>query len=311
MEVCMTARLSKLLLAALFLTACADGAREESAETAAASEVSPDEAAIDQIRTDYIAHYNQAHPQIVAAFFTDSAFGLWADGAIRMGKPAIEAGLQEDLGTPPTPTLDLQNGELTLFGDRAVGRGTYAVNVTPPQGAPATINGSYLTYFVKANGEWKIHGVLTNFHAPPPEGTPLKEPEGEPPPDEGTMKEFVASYMQAYNAGDWAAVANFYAEDAQVAFANIAPLSGKAAVQARFVERFGTNKPTLEVHDVGTVDLDATHKLDGGWYTLNALSPEGARMTQSGTFLNLLEQQADGSWKIKWAVTNGNPRPAA
>jgi hypothetical protein len=60
---------------------------------------------------------------------------------------------------------------------------------------------------------------------------------------------------------------------------------------------------------VNTADLADGWKLDAGWYEMTSTPPEGA-MTQSGTYVNLLRREPDGSWKIHWAVSNGQPTPA-
>jgi ketosteroid isomerase-like protein len=203
--------------------------------------------------------------------------------------------------------LDLQTGDVMVFGDNAVARGSYTV--TPTGAAP--MSGSYISYFTKTGGEWKIQGVLTNFSAPPPEGFPMAPETDEPePPEEGTMKEFLAQYEQLYEAGDWAGLAGLYAEDAVAAFSNSQPFEGRAAIQSRFEQRFGSTKPQLELHDVGTVDLGDGWALDGGWYMLNAATPEG-NITQGGTYLTVMRREADGTPRIVWQITNGQVQPAA
>lgn len=304
----MTARYPILLLAGLFVAACAETQPEDAdAASAQVADASADEAALEQLRADYVTHYNAHHPAVVAGMFTDSAFGLWADGQVTMGKPAIQAALEADMAG--SPTLSLETGDVMVFGDHAVARGSYSVSLTPEGAGALSLAGSYITHFVKADGQWKINGVLSNYDAAPPAGVPTAELTGDPPPDEGTLAELATAYTQSMNAGDWAGVAALYTEDATVAFSNGPALQGRAAIQARLAETFTGGAPTIEIHDVGTVDVGDGYVVDGGWFTLNATTAEGA-ITQTGTYMSLARRDADGSWKIHWSVSNGQPKPA-
>jgi uncharacterized protein (TIGR02246 family) len=305
----MISRLSALMGAALLVCACAG--EEEADAVPATPDTSADEAAIEQIRADYETHYNLHHASVVADLYEDSAFALLADGVVHEGKAAILAGLEEDMAG--APNLTLTSGGSMVFGDRAVGRGTYTVTTTPP-GAPAalTLAGSYLTNFIRTGEGWKIAGVITNLSAAPPEGLPMGDLSALPsPPENGTMQAFGATFAQHFAAGDWAALAGLYAEDAVVAFTEAPPIEGRSAIQARFQERFaGATDQQIEIHDVGTYDFGNGWALDGGWFTVTLTTPAG-RMTQTGTYSNLLRAQPDGSWQIHWGVSNGHLRPAA
>ncbi|HEX6308546.1 MAG TPA: nuclear transport factor 2 family protein [Longimicrobiales bacterium] len=307
----MNTRITTLLLAGLIASACADADQTaQTAETDAppATAASADEAAIEQLRADYVSHYNQHHPDVVAGMFTDSVYALWADGTVNMTRSEVQASLTQDMEA--TPTLTLETGDVMVFGDNAVARGSYTVNLTPPGAAPVALSGSYITHFTRVDGAWKINGLASNYDTIPPAAA-VPEPavdEPPPPPEEGTMDDVVAAYTTLLAAGDWAGLANLYTDDAVVAFSNAPPLQGRSAVQARFAEQF-TGPASIEVHDVGTLDLGGGFALDGGWYTLNATTSDGA-ISQSGAYLNLMRQQADGSWKIHWSVSNGQPTPA-
>jgi uncharacterized protein (TIGR02246 family) len=211
-----------------------------------------------------------------------------------------------------SPTLDLRTDEIMVFGEHAVARGNYSVSLAPEGAEPVALAGSYITHFARANGEWKINTVLSNYNAAPPPGAvpPAAADDEQPPPDEGTMRELGDAYASLLAAGDWAGLAALHTEDAVVAFSNTLPLQGRSAVQTHLAENWTGTSPTIEIHDVATLELDADWALDGGWYTLNATTPEGA-IVQGGTYLSLLRRQADGSWKIHWSVINGQPVPAA
>jgi uncharacterized protein (TIGR02246 family) len=301
----MTARFPTLALAALLASACAaDEPADQLADEPAAGPTAADEAALEQIRADYVTHYNAHHASVVADMFADSAFGLWANGSVTMGRPAILASLEQDMAG--TPSLSLETGDVMVFGDHAVARGLYTVTTTPPGGTPMSLAGNYLTHFTKQSGQWKINSVTTNFNAPFPDGM-TRESGGEAPPDEGTMTSVLARFSQAFGAGDWAGVAAVYDEDAYASYPGESVVEGRSAIERRFAERYAaTTGQQIEIHDVGTLEIAPGWALDGGWWVVTG-TDDGGSFSFDGIFMHLMRQAQDGSWKIHWAVVNGGP----
>ncbi len=304
----MKLRLSIAVLASLAVAACAGDAGQEGMAEDAAVEMSPmaaDEAAIDQIRMDYVEHYNMHHPDMVAALYADSAFWLGADGRVSMGKEEILAGLTDAMAG--SPTLDLTSDETMVMGDNAVARGQYTVSVTPEGAAePMTLAGAYMTYFVRVDGEWKINGALTNYNAAPPEGLPYAEgTSDEPPPEEGTMGELITAYETHFNLGHASMVADLFTEDGVAGYGNLPVRTGRAGIETTLNERLAIS-PQIDLHDVGTIELGGGWALDGGWYELTATTEAGPANTQGG-YLILARQAEDGTWKIHWAFSNSQP----
>jgi uncharacterized protein (TIGR02246 family) len=116
------------------------------------------------------------------------------------------------------------------------------------------------------------------------------------------MGDLVAQFTQHWNLHHPSMVADFYTDDAIVAFSDGPMAHGKEAVAAR-LEEIMEQPTTLTVHDVGTMPLGEGYAIDGGWYEIAA---DGERV-QVGAYLNLVQQQADGSWKIQWGETNAQP----
>jgi len=295
----MSHRRVTFLLAGLFLAACGGGEppQEEAATTA---EAPSDEEALDGLAEYYQTHFNMHHPSMVASVYADSAFALQADGSVDMGKAAIEASLTESMGAQPT--IEVSPMHRKIFGDLAVTMGTYSIRATPEGGEPMEYGGSYLSVASKATGEWKIVGQITNYDSERPEGWAWGEGMAEAPEEEGTMGDLIAEYTRHWNLNHPSMVADFYTDDAVVAFSNAAMVHGKAEVAA-FLEGRPGPPTTLAVHDVGTMPLGEGYAVDGGWYELTA---DGQRV-QGGAYLNVLQQQADGSWKIQWGETNAQP----
>lgn len=304
----MKLHLSRTLLAAWVAAACAgDASQEGMAEDAAAEmpAITADETAIEQIRADYVEHYNLHHASMVADLYADSAFWLGADGNISMNRAEILASLEESMAG--SPTLSLATGEIMVMGDAAVARGLYTVDVTPEGAAAMTLAGSYLTYFTRVEGTWKIGGVLTNYNAEPPEGFAYAEGEGEPPEENGTMGELLGAYTTHFNQGHPSMVAALFTDDAVASFANLPPAQGRAAIEATLTERLAAS-PQIELHDVETFDLGNGWALDGGWYSMTIpAETETGTVNTAGAYLALVRQADDGSWKIHWAFSNAQP----
>lgn len=306
----MKARLSVVAMVGLFALACAPDTDEQATMDTAPAETpapTPDETAMEQLAADYETHYNMHHASVVADMFTDSAVTLLANGSHGMSKAEILAGLEADMAASPTLTID--PAASMVFGDVAVSRGSYRASATPPGESALSTSGHYMGINRRENGAWKIQLLVTNFDAEPPEGAmaPPGEP-GEPPPEDGTMKELGAQFTQAFNAGDWATLASMYAEDAVVAFANAPLVEGRAAVQQRFAETW-TGTQSIVIHDVGTLELGNDMVADGGWFELTATTSDGS-VSSMGAYLNLLRRQPDGSYQIVWGITNRQPAPA-
>lgn len=306
----MTLRRIFALTAVGLVAACAPQDAEEAAEPMAepAAEMSADEAAIDQLRADYITHYNLHHADMVADLFTDSAVFMAADQSINEGKEAIQAALTGQMAG--SPTVDITGAGTMVFGDMAINRGTYTVTTTPEGGEPMTFAGGYISGAERTADGWKIVALISNYDAMPPEGSPLAEWPDEAPPEEGTMKDVVDLYVERFNAGDAAGVTALFTDEAVFSYSNLPTAEGKAAIQGALEDRFAMGgSPTLEIHDVGTWPMEEGWAVDAGWYKLT-FDTESGQMVQVGNYVNLCRQDADGSWKIHWGISNGVPQPA-
>lgn len=303
------------LFVGLILAGCAGDTGEESAEaTEMASaetemadegmaDASADMAALADMAEQFETHYNMHHPDMVADFYAEDAVALLANGGVQEGRAAIEARLTADM--EGSPTLALDQTEAIVSGDAAVTRGTWSVETTA-DGQAMAMGGNYLTMQQRVDGEWKIAMVVTNYNAPPPEGMPRGEVPEEAPADEGTMTEIVEYFQTHYNMGHGNMVASqVYADDAWVSFANAPAVTGTEAIGAELQARADAGGSNLVIHDVVTIPMGDGMAVDAGWYELD--TPDGP---VGGSYMLLAEQADDGSWKIKWHVSNGMPAPA-
>lgn len=300
----MTVKFGFIATVGLLVAACADKPGNQAADGAT------DQAAINQLHTDYTTHFNLHHPSVVADMYSDSTVSLGADGSVDMGKAAILKRLEGQAAA--LPTLTLAPAETKIFGDWAATRGSYTMAMTPPGGAAVTLSGNYMTTFRRETGVWKIGAVITNYDAPPLAGTPrdTTAAAGPPPPDNGTLKELVAAYTQHYNLGHAPVVAGLYTDSAYSAFGDAPAKQGRAAIEAYLTEQMAQGSPQLTLHAVGTMELPDGWAIDGGWFEVKATTPEGPA-ARVGRYLLLARRGTDNSWKIHWSVTNVGPAPAS
>jgi uncharacterized protein (TIGR02246 family) len=314
-EVSMKPRILPLLCVALLTISCGGDAAEdmnadaatEAAGDAMAETPSADEAALEQLRADYVQHYNMHHASVVADMYADSAVWLSADGSVLEGKAAILANLEQVM--TGSPTLSLTTRDKMVFGDWAITIGDYSVQTTPPEAtAPITFAGHYMAGFHKVDGAWKSEGVITNYNAPPPEGMPAAPAsDSEPPAEAGTMTDMLTAYETHFNLGHADMVADLFTDDATVAFGNLPIGTGRSAVLSSLQQRLAIgDSPQVDLHDVYTMDFGDGWAVDYGWYTITATSATGP-VGQTGAYITLARQQADGSWKMHWLVSNAQP----
>jgi ketosteroid isomerase-like protein len=257
---------------------------------------------IDALREGWVTHYNLHHPDMVAALYTSDAVVLNANQRVDEGRAAIEAGLELDMAGSPRATLT--TGDRMIFGDHAVEWGTYRVDATGPDGDPMSFSGAYLVLPRREEGEWRIQGIITNYDSPRPEGWAWGEA-GEAPPEESEFMDVIQDYATHWNLNHPDMVADFYHEEAVAAFPDQPVLHGKSAVAASLREQMEAAPSRIEIHGVGSLQLEDGWAVDGGWYAL--VHPETGDGLQAGAYVNLMERTADGSWRIRWSVVNGRP----
>lgn len=290
------------VLAAASLVACAEPPAEEAPVEEAA--VSPDQEAIAALADYWETHYNTQQPDMVAAKYIEDAWVAPAEGGVLEGREAVLGWLTET--TAQSPTVEISPMETMVMGDQAVGIGRWSVTVTPEGGETMTYGGAYMNHLVRVDGEWLIAGSANNYDSPRPDGWPWTAMEGEMPEESDLFPGVLADYEAAWNAGDGAGVAALYTDDASAAWTDAPFLEGKAAIEEAAMGR-NTSGSTLDLREVGGMDLgDGWHGV-GGWYTVS--DADGAVVRQ-GIWMNLVNAPEGGTPKIHWTVSNGVPAGA-
>ena len=298
-----------ILFAVVAIAACGGAAEEPatgSADTAAVAEEAAmdDGAGIRALVDDIVLHYNMHHASMVADFYTDDAVVLGANGSVLMSKEDRVASLEGAMAGNPTLAVDVS--DVMVFGDNAVARGSYSIEVAPEGMDPASFSGSWMAGYAKADGAWKSEVLLTNYDTDPPENRPDPiAPEGPPPPDleDDPMAELMGYYATHFNMGHGGMVASRYAEDAVAAFAGGPSMDGRSAIEERMDARIAElGSPQLTIHQVAAEEIGDGYVFGGGWYEMSSDSGDS-----TGSFLVLASAGDDGNLQIQWTVSNGLP----
>jgi uncharacterized protein (TIGR02246 family) len=144
---------------------------------------------------------------------------------------------------------------------------------------------------------------------------PQKEVAPAPPSQadiEAAIGKVRAAYVAAENAGDAAALAALFTDDAVLMPPDAPAASGKEAIQSYFQSRNDEFTFELAVTKAEVVAA-GDWAFSRGTYTLKATpKPKGKTIEDSGKYLNILAHQPDGSWKIARHIWNSdNPLAGA
>ncbi len=117
------------------------------------------------------------------------------------------------------------------------------------------------------------------------------------------------AWAAAFAAGDAAALAALYTNDAARMNPGEPTVSGPAAIQAGFEQMFSEATASNDIRPEMT-DVSGDWGFDSGTYT-STVTPKagGEAMTESGRYLVVLRKQADGSWKIVREMGNSPTAP--
>ncbi|HSG46454.1 MAG TPA: nuclear transport factor 2 family protein [Longimicrobiales bacterium] len=291
------------IVAAAALVACAEPPADEAPAQDAEAAAPSDQEAIAAVAEYWETHYNMQHADMVASTYGDEAWVAPADGNVFEGREGIQGWLAGDMEAM-APTIDITPVETVVVGDLAMSIGSYSVSAAPEGADPVSFSGTYINSMARVDGEWVITGTVTNYDSPRPEGWAWNPPmEGEVPPDSAIFPEMITAYEAAWNAGDGAALAAMYTENARAAWTDAPLVSGRAAIEAAAMARTTTGS-TLDLHEVGGEDLGDGWTGVGGWYSVTG--PDGEVMRQ-GIWMNLVRTGEDGTPRIHWTVSNGRP----
>lgn len=113
-----------------------------------------------RFRQRYAEMYNTKDVAELGAMFGDNAIMLTDDGAMLVGKPAIEARLK--MGAPSFTHVVITSDSMTVYGNTAVDHGTAKFHAP---GKPEMVQ-NYLVVLRRGMKEWKLVS-LANVPVPP------------------------------------------------------------------------------------------------------------------------------------------------
>ena len=133
---------------------------------------------IDSLDKEVATHFNMAHADVVAGYYTEQGHMMAPNMAEAVGREAIKTGLAGMAAMKPQLQLTAQS--VVANGPIAVERGTYTFTFTLPGATAAmTDNGKYLVHWHLVGGHWLLADDIWNSDLPvmpmgPP--APAKKP---------------------------------------------------------------------------------------------------------------------------------------
>ncbi len=113
---------------------------------------------------------------------------------------------------------------------------------------------------------------------------------------ETQIRASIPGFMQAFNRGDWNAVAGYYADDAVVLAPNMEIARGPAAIKQTFgsLQPMRPNLSFTPDRIVQSCDMAYEY----GTYQMQLTPPGAAAMTDRGKYATVWRRMPNGDWKI-------------
>lgn len=136
-----------------------------------------------------------------------------------------------------------------------------------------------------------------------------RETQADPSAVEAEVAAIRESWVEGARAGDAAAVASLYADDAVVVGVDGEVLEGREAIREGFAPDFEA-MTSLEVNGTD-MEVGSDVVTDMGTFTQAVRTPDGQEQTVSGHYLVVLRRQADGSWRLTQHLSAAPQSPQA
>jgi uncharacterized protein (TIGR02246 family) len=141
---------------------------------------SEDTAGVNKLRDDFTAAFNAADAAKVASLYAPDAVVMPSHQPLVTGPKGVE-NYNKMFFEMFMAKITISPVETKVFGDRALDRGTYTLELTPKAGGnPIKDEGKYLVLLQRqADGSWKVTHDIDNSNlplAPPPAPAAAAEP---------------------------------------------------------------------------------------------------------------------------------------
>jgi uncharacterized protein (TIGR02246 family) len=201
---------------------------------------------IADIRQRFEASENAGDTDATAELLADDAVFIVPDYPVQEGKAAIVGFLREISGwllARFDRHINYVSTEVTILGDLAFDRGTFAFDVSRKSGGPVThVTGKYL-WLLRHEDErrWRMSRlIVTRDDEPESEGEEARE---------GVLTLY-QQLLDAWNARDAAAFAALFSEDGSVVGFDGSPMNGRAEIRSALEGIFGSHQTASYVAKV-------------------------------------------------------------
>jgi uncharacterized protein (TIGR02246 family) len=128
---------------------------------------SGDPAVVNNVRNEFMSAFNAGDAAKVASLYATDAVIMPTHQPVITGRDAIE-NYNKTFFEMFTATINISPVETKVFGDRALDRGTYTIQLTPKTGgSPMMDEGKYLVLLQRqADGSWKLTHDIDNTNLP-------------------------------------------------------------------------------------------------------------------------------------------------
>ncbi|MDX1910559.1 MAG: SUMF1/EgtB/PvdO family nonheme iron enzyme [Saprospiraceae bacterium] len=123
---------------------------------------------------------------------------------------------------------------------------------------------------------------------------------------EKQIREAIAAFSRQVVAGDWAAVADAYTEDAKIFPPGASVLEKRAAIQS-----YWAGSPDITAHQIipAEIRVNGAEAWDWGYYQGASVDKDGKENTWKGKYVIVWKETAPGVWKMyldSWSRINGD-----
>ncbi len=118
---------------------------------------------------------------------------------------------------------------------------------------------------------------------------------------EKILNEFDEAYNKAFNAGDAKACAAFFTEDVMLLPPGEPMTRGRQAFEDTYRSRIDDNTGGTHTNKLIDYGVDGDMAYQVGTYAIDESDPP-----EKGKFVNILQRQSDGSWKVKISIFNSD-----
>jgi ketosteroid isomerase-like protein len=115
------------------------------------------------------------------------------------------------------------------------------------------------------------------------------------------LEDFDEAYNKAFNEGDAAGCAAFFADDVILMAPDQPMIRGKKAFEDVYRSRMNESTGGTHSNELLEYGVEGDLAYQVGTYAISGASP-----AEQGKFVNVLKRQADGTWKVAVSIFNSD-----